>query len=57
MMFRINNLSAGYTANSRAIREVSLEIPGGEIFCLLGRNGAVSLSPSRRTNILMSISF
>ena len=48
-MFSINNLSAGYTANSRAIEDVSLEIPGGEIFCLLGRNGA------GKTTILKSV--
>ena len=48
-MFSIKNLSAGYAANSRTIHEISLEIPGGEIFCLLGRNGA------GKTTILKSI--
>lgn len=39
-MFRVDGLSAGYTAGSVVVRDLGLEIARGEVLCLMGRNGA-----------------
>ena len=38
-MLRVENLSSGY-GNIRVLHDVSFSVEGGEIICLLGRNGA-----------------
>ena len=37
-MLRINNLQVNY-GESAILRDISLEVPSGQVVCLMGRNG------------------
>ena len=37
-MLRINNLQVNY-GESAILRDISLEVPAGQVVCLMGRNG------------------
>ncbi len=40
MMFEVKKLCASYGKNADVVKSVSFQIDRGEVFCLLGRNGA-----------------
>ena len=61
-MFSTENLNAGYSTDSLAVRNLSLTIDTGEVLCLLGRNGAgktttlkaiMGLVPSRTGKLVL----
>lgn len=55
MMFKADNLTASYVNNADVVKSISFEIDQGEVFCLLGRNGAGKSSTLKAIMGLMPI--